>query len=317
MLLWFSPLTCIAEEEHVVISNAVLTVSVTNGTKNGTTVEGDEANVMVYQHNQLLHTLNGKVDVKGEVVFENVSAGDHMVAVVQVKHKDMMFGSSQILLNPSEDKYFANVQVFDVSDDQSPLSVQTHHVIIKARSDVLAITEYMQLNNSSDMAIISKQRDSKDRSIVLEIMLPEGYKNFQSSTYFEEKALVFKENGFYDTMAVPPGEYPITFSYTININSENMDIVKRMYLPTSSFVVFAELGQASLQGLGTPEKITGANGTPMNYYKLSNIAMGKEVAFKITGFNISKSNLTTWVVLAVALGVVMFFVIIRLRTEKK
>jgi hypothetical protein len=317
MLLWLCPLTCIAEEEHAVISNAVLTVSVTNGTKNGTTVEGDEANILVYQHNQLLHTLNGKVNANGEVVFENVSAGDHMVAVVQVKHKDMMFGGSQIILSPSEDKYFANVQVFDVSDDQSPLSVQTHHVIIKARSDALAITEYMQLNNSSDMAIISKQRDSKNRSIVVEIMLPEGYKNFQSSAYFEEKALVFTEKGFYDTMAVPPGEYPITFSYTININSENMDIVKKIYLPTSSFVVFAELGQAVLQGLGTSEKVNSANGTPMNYYKLINIAPGEEVAFKITGFNIGKSDLTTWIVLAMAIGVVMFFVIIRLRTEKK
>jgi hypothetical protein len=308
---------CIAQHEHKVIPDALLTVKVTNGTKNGTAVEGDEATVLIYQHNQLLDTLNAKVDAKGEVVFEKISAGEHMVAVVQVKHKNMMFGGSQIVFSPSEDKYFANVQVFDVSEDQSPLSVQTHHVIIKARSDVLAITEYMQLKNSSDMAIISKQRDSKGRSIVVEIMLPEGYKNFQTSTYFEKKALVFTKEGFYDTMAVPPGEYHITFSYTININSEDMDIVRKMYLPTSSFVVFAELGQAVLQGLGQSEKITGANGTPMDYYKLSNIASGEEVAFKITGFNISKSNLTTWVILAIALGIVMFFVIIRLCSGKK
>ncbi|MHC4293583.1 MAG: hypothetical protein ACYSTX_04745, partial [Planctomycetota bacterium] len=82
ILLSLSPLMCIAQHEHKVIPDALLTVKVTNGTKNGTAVEGDEATVLIYQHNQLLDTLNAKVDAKGEVVFEKISAGEHMVAVV-------------------------------------------------------------------------------------------------------------------------------------------------------------------------------------------------------------------------------------------
>jgi len=55
-------------------------------------------------------------------------------------------------------------------------------------------------------------------------------------------------------MAVPPGEHEIAFSYTIDATSGTMNIVKKVSLPTSDFVVFAESGEAKLEGLGRPEQ---------------------------------------------------------------
>jgi hypothetical protein len=175
----------------------------------------------------------------------------------------------------------------------------------------------MQIKNSSGMAISSKERDSQNRTIVLDIMLPKGFKNLKSSSYFEDNALVVTKHGFYDIMAVPPGEHQAAFSYTLDITSDSMDIVKKISLPTSNFIVFAELGLAKLQGLGQAERqLTRANGISIEYYERSHLAPAEEITFQITGFNVGSSGLSSWVILAVVFSTLMILAILRLRPDK-
>lgn len=317
MLSGFLAEPCFADETSAPTSQAVLTVEVSNGTENGTTVENDLVIVRIYKDGQLLHTLDGKVDGDGKAVFDNIPTGNRVVAVVRARHQDMMFNGQPVALSPAEDEFVARVQVFDVSDDQSKLSIEIHHFIIRARPEFLEITEYMQLKNPSDMAVRSKETDSQNRPIVLEIMLPKGFKNLRPSGYLQQDALVVTEEGFYDTMAVPPGEYQVTFSYTLDITANTMDIVKKISLPTSSFVLFAELGQAGLQGLDQAEhQILRTNEAEMEYYKRSNLAPAEEIAFQITGFNVNTSGLGTWMILAVVFSIVAVLAVSRLRPEK-
>ncbi|MHC4680347.1 MAG: hypothetical protein ACYTEK_16800, partial [Planctomycetota bacterium] len=190
---------CFAQDA-VTASRAALTVEVTNGTTDGAAVTGDMVLVQIYEHEQLAQTLQSKVDADGKTVFEHVPAGADAVGVARAKHQDMMFSSLPVLLGPARERPIVQVRVFDVSDDKSKLSVETHHIIIKAKSGSLELTEYMLLKNSSEMAISSKEKDSQGRTIVLDIMLPRGFKNLKPSSYFEEEALVVTENGFYDVL---------------------------------------------------------------------------------------------------------------------
>jgi len=304
----------LAVDANALTSQTTLVVETTNGTKDGTDVAGDSIVVQIYENGQLLQTLNGKVADGGKAVFENVFAGEHSVAVAGVKHKDMMFSSQPVALKPAADSIVARVKVFDVCEDSSKLSVGTHHFIVRTYSKSIEFTEYMELKNSSDMAVISKKRDSSNRAIVLEIMLPKGFKNLRALSYFEENALVITGQGFYDTMAVPPGEHEIVFSYTIDATSRKMDFIKRISLPTSDFVIFAESGEAKLEGLGRPEeKLFGTDGAPMEYYQKSDLTSAEEIAFSITGLNPGSSNLVLWTILTTVLSASALLVILRLR----
>lgn len=314
--LVFSLQVCFSEEPAAPVTQTNLIVEVTNGTANGSSVAGDEVTLQIYQHGQLLRTFNSKIADNGKAVFDDVTIGEHNIAIARVMHQNMSFSGHSVVLKQTQNTVSTNVQVFDVSDDKSQLAVKTHHLIIKVQSDFLVITEYMQLKNSSDMAVTSKQKDDQSRPVVLEIMLPEGFENLKSSSYFEDNALVITEYGFYDTMAVPPGEYAVSFSYTININADTMDFVKKLSLPTSSLVIFAELGQAKIQGLGQAYKLTGANGVPMEYYKRSNLAPAEDIVFQIAGFNVNTPATGTWVILSVVLGAVVILALLRLRSEK-
>jgi len=294
-----------------------LTVEVVNETVNGTAVTGDAVIVQLYEQGELLRTLEGAVAADGKVVFENIPAGDKIVALPRSRHDEMMFSGSPVALKPAEDGHSAQVQVFDTSDDKSKISVQTHHFIVKNTPDALVFTEYMQLVNSSSMAVSSKEEDARGRAVVLEIELPKGFKGLESLGYFEQDALVVTDEGFYDTMAVPPGEHQVMFSYALDKTSGAIDVVKGITLPTSKLVVFAELGQASLQGLGeSKSQAMGPDGAEIRYYTRDNLKPGEKIAFRITGLSVENSGATTWVVLAAAFGAVMILVVLRLRASK-
>ena len=315
--LLLSCAVCFANETAQTPSQPVLTVEVTNRTENGSTVAEDEVIVQIYKDGQLLDTLEGKAAAEGMAVFENVPTGPHVVALPRAKHQDMMFSGPAVALRPGEDRIAANVPVFDVSFDKSKLSIQTHHIMIKTLPTALEFTEFMQLTNSSDMAVSSDQEDDQGKPIVLKIMLPDGFKNLKFTSYFQENALVVTEKGFYDTMAVPPGQFSLNFSYTLDIASETLDIVKRFSLPTSSLILFAELGQAKLQGLGELyNSATGPNGAAIEYYKRSDLAPEEKIAFQITGFNVSTSGPAMWVILAVVFGAILVLVVLRMRPTK-
>ena len=298
-------------------SNAVLTVKVQNGTKNGADISGDEVIVNVYHHEELLQTFEGKVGSDGKAVFPGVPTEAHSTAVASVKHQEMMFSSKAVRLTVGRDTVNAAVHVFDVSSDRSKLSVLTHHFIIKVQDNALEITEYVQIENSSGMAITSEDVAGKQK-YSLEMLLPKGFEDLKFLNYFQQNAIVETEDGFYDAMAIPPGQYHPAFSYLLEIDSESMDITKKLSLPTSNFVVFAEIGQAQLKGLGEPDnKAAGAGGNSVDYYKIKNISPGDQIEFQITGFNVSKFDRSEWIVSGLAFAVVIILVLFRMLQTKR
>jgi hypothetical protein len=50
---------------------------------------------------------------------------------------------------------------------------------------------------------------------VLKVYLPAGFKDIIYSKYFQEQALIMTDDGFIDTMAVPPGRHDAVFTYAV------------------------------------------------------------------------------------------------------
>lgn len=304
---------CVADQDP----NTLLIVEVQNGTENGTAVTGDKVRVNIYHHDQLLRTLESNVGADGKAVFSDVPTEAHSIAIASVKHQEMMFNGRATRLLVGNDNINTTVMVFDVSSDSSKLSVLTHHFIIKVQNDALNITEYVQIENSSDMAITSADVAGK-HVYPLEMMLPKGFKDVKYLNYFKQNAIVETDQGFYDTMAIPPGQYHPAFSYSLDIDSESIDIVKKLSFSTSNFVIFAKIGQAKLIGLGDPtNKAAGAGGDPMNYYKLTNLSPEKTIEFQITGFNVSKFDQPEWIVSGLVFAGVFILVLFRLLQTKR
>jgi hypothetical protein len=296
---------------------ASLTIEVTNRTANGTPTVNDEVLVNIFEQRKPIQTLKGNVDSQGKAVFENVPTGNNITALPRVKHQNMMFNGHAVALKPGQTVFTSHVEVYEVSTDKSKLSVVTHHLIIKLNADSLRITEYMRLYNSSDMAISSAEKDENDNTKVIEVMLPEGFKDLACSRYFQQNALVITKDGFYDTMATPPGQYDTEFSYSLKIDSETINIIKKISLPTSEFMVFSLLDKGRLQGLGdSGGEVNLADGSSAEYFSFPELKAGQQIQFQAVGFNVTKSNSSTFLTLVVVFVLLAILVIWRLRSQK-
>lgn len=317
VMIFVCAAACFANNANVDSGRLVLSVEVTNGTENGHAVAGDSATVTIYEHNKPVDRLEGKVGADGKAVFEDIQAGEHLIAAAQVFHEGMSFGSNAVVLKTGQEQANAQVQVFDVSYDTSGLSAKTHHIILKRQDNSVLLTEYIQLVNSSDMAIGSKEKDSGGRPMVLTVPLPRGFQNFTSSSYLEPQALGFTKESFYDTMGVPPGNHEIIFSYTLEIKSGTMNVTKKVSLPTSHFVLYSQLGEKKIEGLGDAAgELALGDGTSSEYFVLGGLTSGKEVKFKIAGLSTSVGNKSSWIILAVVFGAIIVLAVLRLRRSE-
>ncbi|HIJ70423.1 MAG TPA: hypothetical protein HPP87_03565 [Planctomycetes bacterium] len=300
-------------------SVVTLVVKVNNGTAQGKSVTGDPVFVEIHQHEKLTATFEGRVDSTGQAVLENVPATEHTVAVPFASHSNMMYTGFPVRLTPDKDTHIAKVMVYDISGDNSKLSVGMHHFIIRAETDSLLITEYMQLNNPTDKAIISQERDARDLPVVFKISLPPGFGNLRFLSYFQSPAVVVTKDGFYDTMATPPGDnQQAAFSYTLDVDSETMKISKKISLPTSEFAIFSQLGAGKISGLG-PAKGSRAmsDGTSAEYFAFSGLNSGDTINFQVTGFNVIKSQRDLWIIIGAVFAVAAAGAVVRASLKKK
>ncbi|MDD5458002.1 MAG: hypothetical protein PHF37_01215 [Phycisphaerae bacterium] len=307
-------MACCAEDANGF--TASLTVDVINGTEGASAAADDTVTIQIYGHDQLIKKLDGVVDANSQIVFSDIHITGQSMAIAKVKHGGMMFSGHPAVITSDVNNVNIAVYVYEVSYDNSNLSAATHHMIIETGPDGLKISEYIQLKNVSDMAISSEQTDSENRPVVLKMMLPKEFHNFKSISYFDENALIVTRDGFYDTMAIPPGEYSAAFFYTLDIDRPTINITKKISLPTSDLIIFIEADGTRVEGLGQPDNtVSRSGGTSMTYYKISGLAKGDEVDFRIKGFNVAE-KLPVEIILVMVFGVVIIFVILRLRTRR-
>lgn len=313
MILLLSISRCYAQDEHAHdISETILIVKVINESENGTDVVGDMVTVDFYRHGKAIGHVEGQVGEDGRAVFTDAPAGIHVVAVARTKHADMAFSSHTVEVAKTDSPIHVNISAYDVLHDNSVLRIKTHHMIFKTEADSLVVTEYMQLVNPTDRAVTTDEKNAEGMPKVLSMKLPAGFSDLSITNYFVMSALVQTEEGFYDTMAMPPGEFQAIFSYKLPINASDIAIAKPVTMPTEEFTVFSQIGSVKIVGLEVPaEEFQTGDGSASEYFELGNVTPPKVVKFKITGFNYSKPMQNTVIPIAIVFGVLAILVIKR------
>jgi hypothetical protein len=289
---------------------ATVTVRLVNGTADGRDVSGDTVNLTVYAQGRPVAMLEGKADDDGKAVFENVVTGRGIAAAAQVRHGDMSFGAHAFNLEPGKDSFETVVDVFEVSDDNTKLSVGSHHFILRAQGSGLVITEVMQLTNPTDRAISSALRDANNKPRVVDIRLPAGYHSFEVGEHFQPEALVVTADGFYDTMALPPGTFQAVFSYVLPITGRTVEISKTMSMPVADFAVFSQLPPGSVEGLGPP--VGRIPGGEAEYFASAAYDAGDTLAFKVVGFSAEYSDTRDIIILSGIFAIIVLLGVARL-----
>ena len=301
--------TSVSEADHM----HALTVKVMNGTQGGTVAEGSPVTVYFYQNNQLVDRISAATNSEGICTIDEIPAGSNIMAVAQAKHSDMMFSGSPVQLTDHPHGLTLTVTVFDVVYDNTLIRAGTHHIIIKRRGQSAQVTEYLQLVNDQDKAILSDQKDAQGKPEVVPMSLPKGFKNLTFSSYFDPQEVVITESGFYDTMAIPPGQYHGVFTYDLPASGDVIEFKKEFILPLDSVMIFVQTNNMTATGLGEPTgQMTLQDGIQTDYYTVD-VSQDAAIQFQLELFGLPRdTSQQAWWMLAVVFGFIIIVGLFRL-----
>ncbi len=297
----------------------LIQVVVTNETAGASPASDVEVALTIYQDSKQLDRRVARSDAQGLCSFQEVPTGLGMAVVATAMNQDMMFSSQAMSMEHAHDKmYQLDISVYDVSTDTSALSIGTHHLVVRVAPQGLFIDEYLQIINDSDKAVTSEEKTPDGKPAVLKVHLPAGFKDIIYSKYFQEQALIMTDEGFIDTMAVPPGRHDAVFTYAVQADASTVEITKKVGLPTKELMVFSQLSGASIEGLDEPlGQMTINNGSPADYFPSVSLEAGDQISFKITGLSIARDQDDLWVMFGVIFAVIVLIGISRMWTQKK
>jgi len=304
------------EPSHEADEAAVLVIHISNGTRDGQVPEGMPVTVNFYHDDDLLKQTTGLTDAEGNCTINEIPQGSDIIAVAQVKYSNMAFSSTPLYLEAGKKRHELPIQIFEVTYDNSLIQAGTHHMIVKKNGINVRITEYIQLINGSDKAILAEQKDAEAAPKVIEIMLPKNFRDLSFSSYFHPNAVIQTETGFYDTMAIPPGSYHGVFSYDVPLREKAIDFTKSITLPTKSVMIFIEAGCGITSELGEPAgQMTLKDGTNTNYYTVD-VSPGSVLTFHAEGITIPKPQQSIWRVLGTVFAMIVIIAAVRLMKQR-
>lgn len=297
----------------------LIQVRVTNETGGRSPAPDVEVALTIYKNSELVDRRVSRSDAQGTCSFEQVPTGSGMAVVATAKNQDMMFSSRPMSLEHAhEPMYQLDISVYDVSTDTSALSIGTHHFVIRVNPQGIVVDEYLQIINDSDKAVTSAEKTPDGRPIVMQVYLPAGFKEITFLKYFEKHAVMITEEGFIDTMAVPPGNHDAVFSYVLEPDSSTLPITAKVGLPTEDFMVFSQLNGARIEGLGQPlGQMVLSNGSSADYYPSTSLQAGDKLSFEITDLTVAQNQDDLWIILGIVFGAIVLVGLARTRIQRK
>jgi len=174
------------------------------------------------------------------------------------------------------------IVIFDSTQSLNNVSSFMHHILIDDLVSVVNIRETRIINNPGKYAITGGIHNTHIGEAVLEFMLPDNYKNFESISVNFGSNLSAHGTTVYTNAVLFPGNNQISYSYQVPWNKSSTDITLNLEQFTRSFDVFINSQDINiisnqLKDLG-PFNI---RNTQYKRYNAANLNSGTAVTFTI------------------------------------
>ncbi len=188
-------------------------------------------------------------DPKGRYRFEDLTTGDDLFYALDARYKGGLFPGSAITLpedTEEEPVIDTTLKVWDTIDDPASIVVERNDVfVLESENGKVGVLEAFQITNVSDKAYIGRggSMETSGNAPVpsLGFSLPSGAEQEQLQIYessLDIPQLLRTDFGFGITTAIPPGNFTITYTYSLPGTAASYDLSRRVLYPTLNFAVF-------------------------------------------------------------------------------
>jgi mono/diheme cytochrome c family protein len=220
--------------EAAAAQHGIVTGQVINGS--GGEVPGAlEVTLHAFDHIQEIFTDTVKIAEDGTYRFENVEMPEDRIFMVTVDYSEATYNSDLGIVEAEVDAIDLPLFIFDTTTDSSLLAVDRLHIFIEpAEAGMIQVTELYLITNPSDRVVVAAEAGQP----VVRYTLPEGATNLQFQTGSAESRFVQTDDGFGDTVGVPPGsgQYQVMYAYNMPYDRK-LEFEKPHNLPVNAVTI--------------------------------------------------------------------------------
>jgi hypothetical protein len=206
-------------------------------------------------------------DEQGRYSFGDLPTGDDRFYVVDALFQGGLFPGRALTL-PADTSappvIKTTTRVWETTTDPTVIGLPRDDLFAISSDDGLGVIESVSILNSSDLAYIGRggEDDSAGEVPTIGFALPEGAGEvqIQQGTTLDIPKLVATDFGFAATVAIPPGESSVTFSYSLPDAGAQFELSRNALYPTGEISIYTrppltvssnrliESGEKSIEG---------------------------------------------------------------------
>jgi hypothetical protein len=214
--------------------NGVLDGQVVNGTDGGPTVgSGIPINLHRFQGGVELDSLETTTDAMGRFRFEGLDTDEELEYWPEALYLGVPYSNPEpYLFTDGQTELQATITVYETTDDDSGITLDSVHMIVESFGQVLRISEIHLFGNTGDRTYVGRAKDS-DSLTTVRIPLPSGAVGLAFQEEIPAARFIEVENGLLDTEPVPPGSETalVFFSYHLMVEGETIPLERRFAYP--------------------------------------------------------------------------------------
>jgi hypothetical protein len=208
-----------------------------NGTAGGAEMgSGIPVVLHVYQGEAEIETRETTTGADGGFQFQGLDTGPDLEYWPEALYQDAFFTSAESLRFDGEQTVLsATITVYETTQDDSDIRLDSVHVIAESFGEVLRISEIHLFGNGGDRAFIGNPGDSEQGMTVF-IPLPENAVGLSFGEGVDEDLYVQVEGGLMGTEPVPPGTETALafFSYHLMVTGDSVPLEQRFAYPVTN-----------------------------------------------------------------------------------
>jgi hypothetical protein len=178
-------------------------------------------------------------DANGRFRFEGLDTDPNLQYGLEALYQDVIYNSADLYqFNEGEAALTATMMVFETTDDDSNITLDSAHLIAESFGEVLRISEIHLVRNSGDRTYIGRAQEDGTRT-TLRIPLPEDAVGLAFQQGTSPERFVEVEGALHDTEPVPPGQESsvLFFSYHLMVTEELVPLVREFAYPVTNLNV--------------------------------------------------------------------------------
>jgi hypothetical protein len=194
--------------------------TVVNGSNGNTIVAEASVILQVQQDGGLMPLAETRTDEQGRFVFSGLSLDGGALFLVGANRHEVFHPGARVRLGTQQSEAAVDVTVFDAIADPCPLVARRHHIVIRAESGLLTVTETILVSNPSTYCYVGGAEGK--RPVTLRLQIPGNFEKvtFQKEFYGRRFALI--DGVLMTTIPWPPGDRELTFTYVLPIEKRHL-----------------------------------------------------------------------------------------------